>query len=123
VGTEGPASTSAQAVAASTTFFAGAGVNALVDSMTASSTLVILLLLRVITGAFDIFGNSGFAGGLKIFGSPTVSPIFGTVAIFSLASAPCFGDGRSRLFCLSSGRCPFTKLRHCGCFNISWPVR
>jgi hypothetical protein len=47
-GTEGPASVSARVVAASAIFFAGAGVNSLVDSMAASSTLAILLLLGVI---------------------------------------------------------------------------
>jgi hypothetical protein len=91
VGTKGPASASVQTIAASTTFFTGTGVNALVDSMTASNTLAILLLLGVIAGVFDIFGNSGSAGGLKIFGSPTVSPSFGTVAVFYFASATCFG--------------------------------
>jgi hypothetical protein len=91
VGTEGPPSVSAQAVAASAIFFAGAGVNALVDSMTASNTLAILLLLGVIAEAFDTFGNSGSAGWLKIFGSPTVFPSYGSMAAFSLASAPCFG--------------------------------
>jgi hypothetical protein len=40
--------------------------------MTTSSMLAILLLVGVIAGVFDIFGNSGSAGGLKIFGSPTV---------------------------------------------------
>jgi hypothetical protein len=91
VGTEGLASVSTRAVAASTIFFAGAGVNDLVDSMIASNMLAILLILGVIVGAFDIFGNSGSAGGLKIFGSPTVSPSSGHVAAFPLALAPCFG--------------------------------
>jgi hypothetical protein len=78
-------------VAASTVSLAGAGVDALVDSRTASSTLAILLLLGVIARAFDTFGNSGSAGGLKIFGSPTVSPSSSSLAAFPLASAPCFG--------------------------------
>jgi hypothetical protein len=56
-----------------------------------SSTLAILLLLGVIAGAFDTFGISGSADGLKIFGSPTVSPSSGSLAAFPLASAPCFG--------------------------------
>jgi hypothetical protein len=89
--TEGPTSVSARAVATSTTFFAGEGVNALVDSMTASSTLAILLLLGVIAGAFDTFGNSGSGGGLKIFGGPAVSSQFGSSAAFPLVSSVCFG--------------------------------
>jgi hypothetical protein len=70
VGTEGPASGSARAVAASAVSFAGAGVDAHVDSRTTSSMLAILLLLEVIAGALDTFGNSGSAGGLKIFRPP-----------------------------------------------------
>jgi hypothetical protein len=91
MGTEGPASGSARAVAASAVSFAGEGVDALVDSMTASSTLAILLLLGVIAGAFETFGNSGFGGGLKIFGSPTVSSRSGSSVAFPLASGACFG--------------------------------
>jgi hypothetical protein len=70
--------------------FTGAGVSALVVSMTASSTLAILLLLGVVAGAFVSFGNFASAGGLKIFGSSTFSPSFGSLAAFSLASAPSF---------------------------------
>jgi hypothetical protein len=47
--------------------------------------------LGVTAGAFDTFGNSGSAGGLKIFGSPTISPSYGSLAAFPLASAPSFG--------------------------------
>jgi hypothetical protein len=68
-GTKGPALVLARAVAASATFFVGAGVNALVVSITASSTLAILLLLGVVAGAFATFGNSASASGLKISGS------------------------------------------------------
>jgi hypothetical protein len=59
--------------------------------MTASSTLVILLFLGVIAGAFHTFGNSGSDGGLKIFGSPVVSPSPGSSAAFPLALTACFG--------------------------------
>jgi hypothetical protein len=37
-----------------------------VVSITASSTLAILLLLGVVAGAFVTFGNSASAGGLRI---------------------------------------------------------
>jgi hypothetical protein len=79
VGTEGLALVSTRTVAASAVSLAGAGVNALVVSRTASSTLAILLLLGVTAGAFDTFGNSSSVGGLKIFGSPTVSLSSGSV--------------------------------------------
>jgi hypothetical protein len=85
VGTEGPASASAWAVAASATFFVGAGVNAFVVSMTASSTLAILLLLGVVAGAFITFGNSASTGGL--FGNTIVFYNSGSLATPSLASA------------------------------------
>ena len=91
MGTEGPTSVSTRTVASSTVSLAGARVDALVDYRTVSSTLAILLLLGVTAGAFDTFSNSGSAGGLKIFGSPTVSPSSGSLAAFPLASAPCFG--------------------------------
>jgi hypothetical protein len=90
VGTEGPASSSTRAVAASATFFAGAGVSALVDSMIVYSTLAILLL-GVIAWAFDTFGNSGSGGGLKIFGGPVVSSRSVSLAAFPSASAVSFG--------------------------------
>src|SRR5688572_26729741 len=63
-GAEGLASVSARLIAASTIFFAGAGVKALVVSMTASSMLAILLL-GVIAGALIIFGNPESAGGSR----------------------------------------------------------
>ena len=125
MGTEGPTSGSARAVAASAVSFAGEGVDALVDSMTASSTLAILLLLGVIAGAFETFGNSGFGGGLKIFGSPTVSSRSGSLTAFPLAWVACFGASadRSRLPWPRNGRCPFSKPRHRGRFNIPRSVR
>jgi hypothetical protein len=85
--TEGLASASAWVVVASATFFAGAGVNAFVVSMTASSTLAILVLLGVVAGAFVTFGSSASAGGLRIFGSITVFSNYGSLATPSLASA------------------------------------
>jgi hypothetical protein len=47
--------------------------------------------LGVIAGAFDTFSNSGSAGGLKIFDSPTVSVNSGSLAASPLTSASCFG--------------------------------
>jgi hypothetical protein len=91
VGTEGPASVSARAVADSAVSFAGAGVDALVDSRTTSNTLAILLLLGVSVGAFETFCNSGSDGELKIFGSPVVSSHSGSSAAFPLASTASFG--------------------------------
>jgi hypothetical protein len=66
-----------------------AGVNALVVSMIASSTLTILLVLGVVAGAFATFGNSALAGGLKISSSITAFFSSGSLAAFSLASASC----------------------------------
>jgi hypothetical protein len=74
MGTEGLASASTRTVAASAVSFAKAGVHALVHSRTASSTLAILLLLGVVTGALGTFGNSGSGGGLRIFCNPAYSP-------------------------------------------------
>jgi hypothetical protein len=90
MGTEGPTSTSPRVVVASAASFAEAGVDALVDSKTAFSMLAILLLLGVIAGALDTFGNSGSGSGLKIFCSPAGSSSSGSSAAF-LASAGCFG--------------------------------
>jgi hypothetical protein len=58
-------------------FLVGAGLKAFVVTMTASSTLAILLLLGVAAGAFCNFGNSAFAGGLRISGIFTVFSNFG----------------------------------------------
>jgi hypothetical protein len=68
-----------------------AGVDTLIDSMTAFSTLAILLLLGVIAEILDTFGNSGSGGGLSIFGSPVGSSSSGSSTDFSLASAGRFG--------------------------------
>jgi hypothetical protein len=91
MGIEGPASVSARVVAVLATFFAGAGVNALVVFMTASSTLAILLLLGVVAGAFATFGNSASVGGLKISGCAIAFPSSGSLTASSLEPAPCFG--------------------------------
>jgi hypothetical protein len=72
-------------VAASATFFEGAGVKTFVVSMTASSTLAILLLLGVVAGAFFTFGNSTFADGLRAFGIIIVFSNSGSLAVSSLA--------------------------------------
>jgi hypothetical protein len=103
MGTEGPASASARAVESSTVSFAEAGVDALVDSKTVSSTLAILLLLGVIAGALGTFDNSGFGGGLRIFRKPADSPSSGSSTAFSLASAGCFGASVDSVF-----SCPIT---------------
>jgi hypothetical protein len=87
MGTEGPASVSTRTIAASAVSFVGVGVDTLVDSKIASSTLAILLLLGVIIGALGTFGNSGSGGGLKIFCNPADSPSSSTSAVFSVASA------------------------------------
>jgi hypothetical protein len=115
----------ARAVVALATFFTGAGVSTLVDSMTASITLAILLLLGVIAGVFATFGNSGSGGGLKIFCGSAVSSRSDSSAVFPLASAVCFGAlaGRCRLSWPHDGRCPFTKLWHHSRFNIPRSVR
>jgi hypothetical protein len=65
LGAGGSASVSARAATASVIFLAGAGVNALVVSMTASNTLAILLLLGVVAGTFATFGNSASVGGSR----------------------------------------------------------
>jgi hypothetical protein len=67
MGTEGPVSASAWVVTASTTFLIGAEVKAFVVSMTASSTLAILLLLGVAAGTFGTFGNSASDSVITIF--------------------------------------------------------
>jgi hypothetical protein len=90
MGTEGPTSTSTRAIAASAASFVEAGVGALVDSKTTSNTLTILLLLGVVTGTLDTFGNSGSGSGLKIFGSPVGFSNSGSSTVFS-ASAGRFG--------------------------------
>jgi hypothetical protein len=58
-----------------------------VVSITASSTLAILLLLGVAAGAFCTFGNSAYAGGLRISGIFTDFSTFGSSAVSSLALA------------------------------------
>jgi hypothetical protein len=89
-GAEGPASVSTQAITTSTTFSTGVGVSDLVVSMTASSTLAILLLLGVVAGAFATFGNSA-SGGLKISSDTIVSSSSGFFNAVSLASTTFFG--------------------------------
>jgi F0F1-type ATP synthase assembly protein I len=59
-----------------------AGVHTLVDSMAASNTLAILLLLGVIAGILDTFGNSGSSSELRIFGSPADSSSSGSSTVF-----------------------------------------
>jgi hypothetical protein len=75
-GTDGPASTVACAMLASLDFFraspsasgAEVGVDTFTDSITASSTLAILLLFGVIAAIFDTFGSSVSCNRLKAFG-------------------------------------------------------
>jgi hypothetical protein len=54
--------------------------------MTASSTLAILLLLRVAAGAFATFDNSASTSGLRIFGSAIVFSNYSFLAAPSSAS-------------------------------------
>jgi hypothetical protein len=103
MGAEGPASASTRVVVASTGSFAEAGVGALVNSKTASSTLAILLLLGVIAGVLDTFGNSGSGGGLRIFVNHADSSSSGYLADFSLASVGRFGTSIDLIF-----SCPIT---------------
>jgi hypothetical protein len=134
-GTEGSASISARAVTASATFFAEAGVNALVVSMTASKTLAILLLLGVAAEAFVTFGNSVSAGGHKISGSTITFSTSGFLAASSLASAGSaigtFGTSVDSSALRPAGAAcsvpamedvPSPKFRHYSYFNISWSV-
>jgi hypothetical protein len=95
VGTEGPASNAACVVPASADLFiispsalgasAEAGVNAFVDSITASSTLAILLF-GVVTGIFDAFGSSILCNGLRAFGCSIDFFDYGSSVGFALAS-------------------------------------
>jgi hypothetical protein len=94
--TQGPASTAACVVLASIDFFTippsaldasvEAGVNAFTDSITASSTLVILLLFRVVAGIFDAFGSSILFNGLRAFGCSVDFFDSGSSVGFTLAS-------------------------------------
>jgi hypothetical protein len=59
-----------------------AGVCTFVDSIIASSTLAILLLLGVIAGILDTFDNSGSGGGLRVFGCLADSFSFGSSTVF-----------------------------------------
>jgi hypothetical protein len=98
---EGPASETACVIPALTGPFkispsalgarAKAGVDAFTDSMTASTTLAILLFFRVAAGIavgiLDAFGNSVSRAGLKAFGCSTAFFSFGSSAGLNLASA------------------------------------
>jgi hypothetical protein len=66
---------------------AEAGVCTFEDSITASSTLAILLLFGFIAGILDTFGSSGSCGGLRVFDCSADFLNSGYSAIFSLASA------------------------------------
>jgi hypothetical protein len=102
--TEGPASEIACVVPVSSDFFkisppvlgasVEAGVDAYTDSMTASSTLAILLFLRVVAGILDAFGNSVSCGGLRAFSystaffsfGPSVGPVLASTGAERLGS-------------------------------------
>jgi hypothetical protein len=93
---EGPISEIVCTMAASSNFFedlpsvigasAEAGVNVFTDSITASSTLAILLFLGVVAGMLDGFGNSIVHGGLSAFNFSVAFSSFGSSAGFVLAS-------------------------------------
>jgi hypothetical protein len=78
-----------------------AGVSTLVDSMTTSDTLAILLLFGVTAGISDTFGSSVSYGGLKIAGCFADFFDSGSSAIFALASVGRFGTLAVSVFCCS----------------------
>jgi hypothetical protein len=96
-GAEGPTSAASCVMLASADLFvftpstlgasAEAGVNAFVDSITASSTLAILLLFEVTETIFAIFGTYVSWNGLKTFNCPAAIFGFGSSADSILASA------------------------------------
>jgi hypothetical protein len=63
-----------------------AGVDVFTDSITASSTLAILLFLGVATGMFDGFVSSVVHGGLSACNGSVVFSSFGSSVEFVLAS-------------------------------------
>jgi hypothetical protein len=65
---------------------AEAGVGVLTDSITASSTLAILLFLGVAAGMLDGFGSSLMHGGLSTFNCSVVFSSFGSSVGFVLTS-------------------------------------
>jgi hypothetical protein len=65
---------------------AEAGVDVFTDSITASSTLAILLFLGVAAGMFDGFGSSVAHGGLSAFNCSVIFSSFGSSVTFVLAS-------------------------------------
>jgi hypothetical protein len=85
---EGPASEIVYAISASSDFFetlasvlgasAEAGVDVFTYSITASSTLAILLFHGVVVGMFDSFDSSIAHGGLCAFNFSTVFSTFGS---------------------------------------------
>jgi hypothetical protein len=99
MGAYGPASAISSVIPSSLDFLgispflsgAEAGVCTFEDSITASSTLAILLLFGFIAGILDTFGNSGSCGGLRLFGCSADFLNSGSSAVFFLASAERFG--------------------------------
>ena len=65
---------------------AEAGVNVFTDSITASSTLAILLFLGVVAGMLDDFGSFVVLGGLNAFNCSAAFSSFDSSAGFVLAS-------------------------------------
>jgi hypothetical protein len=93
---EGPASEIVCAIPASSDFFGTlasvlsastkAGVDVFIESITASSTLAILLFLGVAAGMFDGFDSSVAHGGLSAFNCHAVFSSSGSSVTFVLAS-------------------------------------
>jgi hypothetical protein len=81
---------------------AEAGVNAFVDSITASSTLAILLLFGITEAIFAIFGTSVPPNGLETFNCSVAIFDFGSSAGSILASVIA-GSLDSRAEDLSTG--------------------
>jgi hypothetical protein len=54
---------------------AEAGVDVFTDSITASSTLAILLFLGVVAGILDAFGSFVMHGGLRAFSCSAAFPV------------------------------------------------
>jgi hypothetical protein len=81
-GTEGPVSETLAFILAAS---AEAGVDVFTYSITASSTLAILLFLGVAVGLFDGFYNSVAHGRLSAFNCSAVFSTFGSSVTFVLA--------------------------------------
>jgi hypothetical protein len=120
IGADGPASAVSSVIPASLDFFgispflsgAEAGVCTFEDSITASSTLAILLLFGVIAGILDTFGSSGSCGGLRVFDCSADFLNYGSSVVFSLALVGRFGTSVVSVFSCSAITIGFGALAH-----------